>query len=81
MKTRRPTHQLRDTVQLASHKSTIPSFDSCDGAGMKPFVGHETKLVVSSITGTGSKRNPYAVVVTDGTFFWHLEPDDLVKVA
>jgi hypothetical protein len=81
MKTKRPALQLRDTVQLASHKSVIPAFDSCDGAGVKPFVGHDAKLTVSSITGTGSKRNPFAVVVTDGNYFWHLEPDDVVKVA
>lgn len=59
---------------LAAHKSVIPPYDG------KPFVLRDTMLTVSHLTGTGSKRNPWHVVVTDGTHFWHLEPDDVVRV-
>jgi hypothetical protein len=37
-------------------------------------------LSVSHLTGKGSTRNPWHVVVTDGEHFWHLEPDDVVRV-
>lgn len=74
MATRRPRHRKHDRVTLAPHKSVIPAY------GGKPFVGRDTVLTVSHLTGTGSKRNPWHVVVTDGTHFWHLEPDDVVRV-
>jgi hypothetical protein len=45
---RRPDLNLRDTVCLSSIKAVIPAYDG------KPFVGHDTRLTVSSITGTGS---------------------------
>ena len=73
-KAKRPQFKLRDTVQLSSIKSMIPAHDG------KPAVLGDTRLSVSSITGTGSKRNPYHVVMTDGVHFWHLEPDDVVLV-
>lgn len=72
-KVRRPSHRIGDEVVLASFKSVIPPYDG------KPFVGREDVLRVSGVTGTGSKRNPYGVIVTDGTYFWHLEPDDVVS--
>jgi hypothetical protein len=71
---RRPTLRKHDRVTLASHKSVIPPYDG------KPFVLRDTVLTVSHLTGTGSKRNPWHVVVTDGTHFWHLEPDDVTRV-
>jgi len=73
MQAKRPQFKLRDTVQLSSIKSMIPAYDG------KPAVVRDTRLSVSSITGTGSRRNPYHVVVTDGVHFWHLEPDDVVR--
>lgn len=73
MATRRPKHRKHDRVTLASHKSVIPAY------GGKPFVGRDTVLTVSHLTGTGSTRNPWHVVVTDGEHFWHLEPDDVVR--
>jgi hypothetical protein len=51
----------------------IPPYDG------KPFVLRDTVLTVSHLTGTGAKRNPWHVVVTDGTHFWHLEADDVVR--
>lgn len=71
---KRPTLRKHDRVTLAPHKSLIPAY------GGKPFVGRETILTVSHLTGTGAKRNPWHVVVTDGTHFWHLEPDDVQRV-
>lgn len=71
-KTKRPTIRLRDTVTV---KNVIPAYDG------KPWVLSDTALTVSSVTGTGSTRNPYRVVVTDGAHFWHLEPDDLQAAA
>lgn len=70
-KAKRPAVKLRDAVTLSTAKSVIPAHDG------KPWVLRDTVLTVSSITGTGSKRSPYAVVVTDGTHFWHLEPGDV----
>lgn len=69
---RRPKLRTGDLVLLAPQKSVIPAYDG------KPFVGRESVLRVSSVTGTGSARSPYRVVVTDGEHFWHLEPDDVV---
>jgi len=71
MKAKRPTLRKHDRVTLAAHKSVIPPYDG------KPFVLRDTVLTVSHLTGTGSARNPWHVVVTDGTHFWHLEPDDV----
>jgi hypothetical protein len=71
--TKRPTLRKNDHVTLSPIKSVIPAY------GGKPFVGRETVLTVSHLTGTGSKRNPWHVVVTDGTHFWHLEPDDVMR--
>ena len=71
---KRPTLRKHDRVTLAEHKKVIPPYDG------KPFVLRDTVLTVSHLTGTGSKRNPWHVVVTDGTHFWHLEPDDVTRV-
>ena len=71
---KRPALRKHDRVTLAAHKSVIPPYDG------KPFVLRDTVLTVSHLTGTGSKRNPWHVVVTDGTHFWHLEPDDVARV-
>ena len=71
---KRPTLRKHDRVTLSVIKRPIPAY------GGKPFVGRETVLTVSHLTGTGSKRNPWHVVVTDGTHFWHLEPDDVARV-
>jgi len=68
---KRPALRKQDRVTLSRIKSPIPAY-----AG-KPFVGREDVLTVSHITGTGAKRNPWGVVVTDGTHFWHLEPGDV----
>lgn len=72
--TKRPALRKHDRVTLSPIKSVIPAY------GGKPFVGRETVLTVLDLTGTGSKRNPWHVVVTDGTHFWHLEPDDVTRV-
>lgn len=72
--TKRPALHKNDRVTLSPIKSVIPAY------GGKPFVGRDMVLMVSHLTGTGSKRNPWHVVVTDGTHFWHLEPDDVMPV-
>lgn len=72
--TKRPALRKHDRVTLSRIKSVIPPYDG------KPFVLRDTVLTVSHLTGTGSKRNPWHVVVTDGTHFWHLEPDDVTRV-
>lgn len=72
--TKRPALRKNDRVTLAPHKSVIPPYDG------KPFVLRDTVLTVSHLTGTGTKRNPWMVVVTDGTHFWHLEADDVSHV-
>jgi hypothetical protein len=68
---KRPSLRKHDRVTLSPIKSVIPPYDG------KPFVLRDTVLTVSHLTGTGSNRNPWHVVVTDGTHFWHLEPDDV----
>lgn len=73
-KSKRPAFRKHDRVTLAPHKRVIPPYDG------KPFVLRDTVLAVSHLTGTGSTRNPWHVVVTDGTHFWHLEPDDVTPV-
>jgi hypothetical protein len=71
----RPKFHINDRVVLASHVRAFPPYDG------KPFVGHENVLRVSSISGTGSKRNPYHVSCTDDQgHFWSIEPDDLIKL-
>lgn len=71
---KRPALRKHDRVTLSAIKSVIPPYDG------KPFVLRDTVLTVSHLTGTGSNRNPWRVVVTDGTHFWHLEPDDVARV-
>ena len=71
MKTKRPAVSTGDSVTLSAIKSTVPAYDG------KPMILRDTVLRVSHVTGTGSKRSPYHVVVTDGTHFWHMEPDDV----
>lgn len=71
---KRPALRKNDRVTLSRIKSVIPAY------GGKPFVLRDTVLTVSHLTGTGSNRNPWHVVVTDGTHFWHLEPDDVTRV-
>ena len=75
---KRPSFRKNDRVTLASHKNVIPPYDDLRGGGLKPYVLRDTVLTVSHLTGTGSKRTPWHVVVTDGTHFWHLEPDDIM---
>ena len=72
---KRPKFKIGDLVSLASYTPLIPAY------GGKPFVGRETILRVSSITGKGTLRAPWFVHVTDGSSFWQLPPDDLVLVA
>lgn len=74
MATKRPALREHDRVTLSPHKSVIPAYDG------KPWVLRDTVLTVSHLGGTGSKRNPWHAVVTDGTHFWHLEPDDVARV-
>ncbi len=71
MATPRPKLRKNDLVTLSAIKRPIPAYAD------KPFVGRETVLAVSHLTGTGSQRNPWFVVVTDGTHFWTLEPGDV----
>jgi hypothetical protein len=72
----RPRFQINDRVVLAGHTRSISPYDG------KPFVSKlESVLRVSSISGTGSKRSPWQVSVTDDLgHFWQLQPDDLVKL-
>lgn len=71
---KRPTLRKQDLAKLSPTKRSIPAY------GKKPFVGRDTELFFSHLTGTGSKRDPWGIVVTDGTHFWHLEPEDVVRV-
>lgn len=71
---KRPAHSPQDPVRLASHMRVIPPYDG------KPQIGHENILRVSAVAGTGTTRNPFHVVVTDGVHFWTLAPDDVVAV-
>jgi hypothetical protein len=70
---KRPAFRKNDRVTLSSIRRSIPSYEG------KPAVLRDTVLTVSHITGTGTARNPFHVSVTDGEYFWHLEPDDIVK--
>lgn len=72
---KRPKFRIGDLVSLASYTPLIPAYMG------KPFVGRETVLRVSSITGKGGVRDPWFVHVTDGTSFWQLPPDELVLAA
>lgn len=71
MKTIKPAYRPADCVRLASHVRCIPAY------GDKPIVTHATELRVSSLSGNGSKRQPWSVTVTDGQHFWHVDPSDL----
>jgi hypothetical protein len=46
-----------------------------------PQILRDTVLYVSHITGRGTNRDPWMVVVTDETrtYFWHFEPSDLAR--
>ena len=69
----RPNYSKNDKVTLCSHVSTIPAYDG------KPFVGRDTVLSVSHLTGRGTKRDPWRVVLTDGFHFWHMDPVDIQR--
>jgi hypothetical protein len=71
---KRPAFRKNDRVTLSRIKRVIPPYDG------KPYVLRDTVLTVSHLTGTGSTRNPWHVVVTDGTHFWTLEPGDVTPV-
>lgn len=72
--TKRPALRKNDRVTLSPIKRTIPPHEG------KPWVLRDTVLTVSHLAGTGSKRSPWYVVVTDGEHFWSLEPDDVTRV-
>ena len=67
----KPAFQLRKAVRLASHMRHVPAYDD------KPVLTHESALTVASIVGRGTLREPWRVVVTDGTHFWHMRGDDI----
>lgn len=72
-KPKRPRFHVNDRITIAPYTPLIPAY------GGKPFVGRETVLRVSSITGTGAVRNPWFVHVTDDAgHFWQMPPDDIV---
>lgn len=73
MKTRRPAHRSGDVVTLAAHVRMIPAYDG------RPCITRMTLLRVSSVSGRGTLRSPWAVSATDGVHCWHFEADDLVK--
>ncbi len=73
-KTKRPALRKHDRVTLSRIKRAIPPYEG------KPWVLRDTVLTVSHLTGTGAQRHPWHVVVTDGTHFWNLEPDDVQRV-
>ncbi len=72
IKAKRPQVKPGELVVLSPIKRPIPAYDG------KPFVGRETVLTVSGVSGTGTVRSPWQVVVTDGQHSWHLEGDDVV---
>ena len=74
----RPTLRKNDRVMLSRIKGMIPAYDDLRGGGLKPPVLRDTVLTVSRLAGTGSARNPWRVVVTNGTHSWDLEPDDVM---
>lgn len=70
-KTKRPSLKINDRVTLRFR--AIPAY------GGKPFVGKDTVLRVSSVSGKGTVRDPWMVSVTDDAgSFWSLPPDDFV---
>lgn len=73
-KTPRPKLNIRDEIRMADHMRTIPAYDG------KPEVYPSTVLRVSSITGKGTKREPWGVSATNGTHFWHFNPADVERV-
>jgi hypothetical protein len=75
VKTARPKLAKNDPVRIAAHMSVIPAYDD------KPFVGRDTTLYVWTLTGRGTKRDPWRAVATDNAgHFWHFEPDDLETI-
>lgn len=70
---KRPAVRKNDRVTLSAIKKSIPSY------GGKPWVLRDTVLTVMDVTGTGSKSNPWIVVVTDGEHLWRLEPGDVER--
>ncbi len=72
-KTKRPSFRINDRV---SPRWMIPAY------GGKPHALTDTVLRVSSVSGTGSVRNPWQVSVTDDAgHFWTLTPDEVVPAA
>lgn len=71
---KRPAVRKNDRVTLSAIKKSIPSY------GGKPWVLRDTVLTVMDVTGTGSTRTPWVVVVTDGEHLWRLEPGDVERV-
>jgi len=71
MASKRPSLKANDLVTLRF--SSIPAY------GGKPFVGKDTVLRVQSVTGTGTMRNPWHLIVTDDAgHTWTLPPSDLL---
>ena len=71
-KTKRPDFKANDLVTM--RYASIPAY------GGKPFVSKfDTVLRVQSVTGTGTMRNPWHVIVTDDAgHTWILQPGDLM---
>ena len=73
-KAKRPQFRINDRITIAAYTPLVPAY------GGKPFVGRNTILRVSSITGKGSLREPYFVHVTDDEgHFWQFPPDDIIQ--
>jgi len=70
--TKRPSLKANDLVTLRF--SSIPAY------GGKPFLGKaDTVLRVQSVTGTGTMRSPWHVIVTDDAgHTWTLPPGDFM---
>lgn len=60
-----------DAVRLAPGVRVVPAY------GGKPAVHRGTDLCVAEVTGRGTERAPWSIIVTDGSHLWHLDPDDL----
>lgn len=70
MKTR-PAYRKNDKI---TSLAAIPAYDG------KPHIARDTVLEVSHVTGRGSKRDPFRVVVTDGIHFWHFDPENIERM-